>query len=144
MSEFGAAMPVVLRGIAVSGLGKATAFTQLDWVQRQFEARLGFRAWPGTFNVRIVDQQEQARWDALSTRPGIPIDPPDARGCLATCFPALVADSLPGAIILPHVAGYPQDQVELVTAESVRARLGCVDGDPVLVRVPPLVGWRAG
>jgi CTP-dependent riboflavin kinase len=41
-----------------------------------------------------------------------------------------------GAIILPHVAGYPEDQIEVLAVEHLRSYLGVGDGDTVALRFP--------
>jgi CTP-dependent riboflavin kinase len=47
----------------------------------------------------------------------------------------LLAGRLEGAIILPHVTDYPADQVEVLTAVSVRRELGIADGDAVTLQL---------
>jgi len=126
---------IVLRGVAVSGLGKAAQFTDLPWVWRQFADKLKLNVWPGTFNVRIVDPESRSLWERLRQRPGIPIDPPDPSACVAWCYPVVVNEWIRGAIVLPHVPGYPSDQVEVVAAESIRAGLNVGEGASVTLRV---------
>ncbi len=135
MTETPTAQDIVLTGTTASGLGKATGFTQLGWVQRQFERKLGFRTWPGTFNVRVGDGA-RAQWESVMNRDGISIEPPNASGCVATCYPVVIAETVRGAIILPHVADYPPDQIEILAPENVRQRLRLADGDPVALRIP--------
>jgi riboflavin kinase, archaea type len=124
-----------LRGIAASGLGKASGFTEIGWVRAEFARKLDFEAYPGTFNVRLIEPESVARWRELTRTPGIEIEPPRSAGCVAVCYPALLADRLEGAIILPHVADYPADQVEVLTAVCVRRELGIEDGDPVTLQL---------
>jgi CTP-dependent riboflavin kinase len=124
-----------LRGVAASGLGRATDFTELAWVREQLAAKLNLNAYPGTFNVRLNEPESLARWSALGQQPGVAIEPPDEAACVARCFRVLVGDRLPGAIILPHVPGYPADQVEVLSAVCLRRELGVGDGDPVTLRL---------
>jgi CTP-dependent riboflavin kinase len=124
-----------LHGVAASGLGKATGFTELAWVREQLAAKLDLHAYPGTFNVRLTERESLERWSALAQQPGIEIEPPDRTACVARCYRVLVADRLSGAIILPHVPGYPADQVEVLAAACVRTELGLGDGDPVTLRL---------
>ena len=126
--------PTILTGKTASGIGKARGFTQLKWVQEEFERKLGFRPWPGTFNLR-VDPESQAQWDAVSRQPGIEIQPPDAGACVAQCYRVVLAHIIEGAIVVPHVQGYPPDQVEVLAEENVRLCLGLVDGDPITLHV---------
>jgi CTP-dependent riboflavin kinase len=124
-----------LSGIVVPGLGKAAQFTDLPWVWRQFADKLDLHVWPGTFNVRVVEPESLTRWAQLGRRPGIEIEPEEPGACVAHCYPVLVNDWIRGAIVLPHVPGYPADQIEIVAAEHVRAGLNVNDGDPVTLRV---------
>ncbi|SRR6266545_1326856 len=126
---------MILHGVAVSGLGKATALTQLPWVVVQLKARLGMSPYPGTFNIRLSGEEEIARWDALKAQPGIPLNEPASTNCAAVCYAARLNERLPAAILLPGVPGYPADQVEVVAAVQIRSALGVEDGDPVTIRV---------
>jgi CTP-dependent riboflavin kinase len=125
---------LALHGVAASGLGKASGFTEIAWVREEFARKLDFNAYPGTFNVRLVEPESLARWKELTGQPGIEIEPPHQTACVARCYPVLLAERLLGAIILPHVADYPPDQVEVLTPVSVRGELGLQDGDPVTLR----------
>src|SRR5437588_4858978 len=100
----------VLTGSVASGVGKASGFTQLRWVQEELARKLGFHVWPGTFNVRVAGES-RAQWRALASQPGIAIEPPDSSGCVAQCYPVVVEQIIQGAIVLPHVPGYPDDQI---------------------------------
>ena len=125
---------IVLTGRTASGVGKAGGFTQLRWVREEFERKLGIRPWPGTFNIRIAPES-QAQWEAVKRQPGIEIDPPDASACVAQCYRVVVAHIVEGAIVLPHVEGYPPDQIEILAEEHVRLCLGLADGDPITLHV---------
>jgi len=127
--------PVILRGVAAPGLGKATQFTSLPWVARAFADKLGFAVWPGTFNVRLADDGSVQLWAAVVGRVGIEIEPPDSATCVAVCYRTWVNGSVSGAIVLPHVAGYPSDQVEVVADRSIRSALALNDGDPVALHL---------
>ena len=124
----------VLRGVAATGWGEATRFTELAWVWEQFATKLNLAAAPGTFNVRLHNAESLARWQELQAEPGIPIVPPDATFCPARCYPVLVNDRVPGAIVVPEVDGYPPDQIEVVAAQSIRSAMHVQDGEPVILR----------
>lgn len=126
---------ITLRGMTVSGLGKATGFLELAWVREELAKKLALEAYPGTFNVRLTEPGSLVDWRTLTAQPGIEIEPPNSSACVARCYPVLVNDRLPGAIILPHVANYPPDQVEVLAATSVRGELGLADGDPVTLQL---------
>lgn len=131
----GGVAPYVLHGVAASGLGKARGFTQLPWASEQFARKLNLRPSSGTFNVRLADDDNRSRWEALKREAGIEIAPPEAGSCVARCYPVMVNERIRGAIILPHVPGYPEDQVEVLAEQSIRAALNLQDGDQVTLRV---------
>ena len=43
-------------GIVVSGMGEGAYYMSLDGYRKQFKERLGFEPYPGTLNVKLVDQ----------------------------------------------------------------------------------------
>lgn len=128
---------MILRGCAVSGLGRGAEFTELGWVRQQFIAKLGFHPHPGTFNVRVANAEGRALWDVLKAQLTIRIEEPDASICGALCSPVLINERIRGAIVVPDIPGYPPDQVEVVAAQSIRATLCISDGDPITLRVAP-------
>jgi riboflavin kinase len=77
-------------------------------------------------------------WDLARTRmqaaDGIAIEPP-AGFCAAKCFEVLINDSVRGAAILPEIADYPADKLEIVAPVAVRRELRLNDGDRVTLQV---------
>lgn len=129
-----AAATLLLVGEASSGLGEGASFTRLDWVRREFLAKLGFEPYPGTFNLRMGGQAWEAARRIMAREPGIAIAP--APGfCAAKCFHVVIAGCITGAVVFPDVAGYPADKFEVISAVPVRQALGVADGDSVAVSV---------
>jgi CTP-dependent riboflavin kinase len=126
---------MILSGVAAPGLGKAAQFTELAWVRRQLVAKLDLPPYPGTFNIRLHAPEQIRLWGLLKQSPGVQIDEPAENNCVAVCYPVLINERVRGAILVPGVAGYPPDQVEVVAPESVRAALGARDGDRIMLRV---------
>ena len=73
----------------------------------------------------------------MAATPGIRIDNPGSgpNDCDARCYKALIAGHIEAAIILPEVAGYPDNQIELVAAIAVRQALGLSDGALVVIEI---------
>ena len=65
---------------------------------------------------------------------GIAIEPPSGF-CAAKCFAVLIAGRIEGAAILPDIADYPADKLELVAPIDVRRELHLRDGDRVSLRL---------
>lgn len=125
---------VTLEGRLCSGLGEGAGFTSLDWVEHQFHAKLGFRAYPGTLNLSLAGSAWDTARDAMQAAPGIVIEPPPGF-CAAKCFAVLIAGRVAGAAILPDIPGYPDEKLEIVSSLAVRRELQLNDGDRVSLQV---------
>ena len=125
---------LLLEGEACSGLGEGAGFTALEWVRREFLAKLGFEPYPGTFNLRMGGPAWDKACRILAREPGIGITP-EPGFCAAKCFHVVVAGRITGAVVFPEIAGYPPDKFEVISAVPVRQALGVGDGDRVAVSV---------
>ena len=139
MEPEGHSVAIVLRGPLLDGLGEGQRFMAIDWVRQRFRALLGIDPHPGTVNVRLEAEEQRAALARLRSAPGILI-PPEPGFCAATAYHATILGpagraGLPAALVIPHVPGYPQDQIELVAAVHVRAALGLQTGDLLTVTV---------
>ena len=128
------AQTLLLVGEACSGLGEGASFTGLEWVRREFLAKLGFEPYPGTFNLHMRGDEWVAARRIMAREPGIGISP-EPGFCAAKCFHVVVGGCITGAVVFPEIAGYPDDKFEVVSAVPVREALGVKDGDAVSVSV---------
>lgn len=121
-----------LRGVVRSGRREAAGFVSVPWVRQQLHDLLGRDPYPGTLNLQLREPDLAAwRRRASTLAGGLTLPAPDDGFCDSTYFPVLLNASIPCQIVLPHVAGYPPDVVELVAGENLRDRLGLRDGDEV-------------
>ena len=123
-----------IRGEVVSGAGVAAGFTDVPWVREQTRERLGFLPYPGTLNLRL-GSEPLAAWERLKAEPGVPLEPQPGF-CAARCYPVLVEGRLAAAAVVPEVADYPADSLELLAPVRLRDALGLDDGTPLTVIVP--------
>jgi len=123
-----------VRGIVCSGLGQSSSFTEIPWVRKQFIKKLGIRPCPGTFNI-IVLPEDTEKLDLIKNTKVVEITPEERDFCSACAFPALVNGKIKGAIIIPLVPNYPQDQLEVISPEHIRESLSLKDGDIVNVEI---------
>ena len=100
----------------------------LDWVQASLGDKLGFSPYPGTLNLRLETESMIAAWRKIQQSPGIEIGAPDAAFCQARCFLVEIEGKHQGAVILPEVAGYPADKIEVVAAVRLKDALEVSDG----------------
>ena len=125
---------LLLVGETCSGLGEGASFTALEWVRREFLAKLGFEPYPGTFNLRMGGPAWEDVRRVMAREAGIAITP-EPGFCAAKCFHVVVAGRITGAVVFPEVAGYPADKFEVISAVPMRQALGVADGDRVAVSV---------
>ena len=123
----------VIEGRLVRGLGQAADFTQLDWVRRQLLESAGIDPHPGTVNLTLADDGNRERWLSWRSMPGHAMEPGDAGFCRARCYPVRIEGRVPAAVVLPEVAGYPEDKLEFVAALPLRQHLSL--GEDALLKV---------
>ncbi len=121
-----------LSGFVTSGRGQARAFTGLPWLRAQFRDKFGFDPYPGTLNIQLDKRPDG---DVFSDLPWVAIDAPQRDYCAARALRVELDGRASAVWILPEVAGYPTDQVELMADQSLRALLGLQDGDRIVIRV---------
>lgn len=121
-------------GIVSSGCGEGAKFTQLPWAMREFEAKLGFTPFPGTFNLELKGEVWAEVRARLMAATGVTITPEEGF-CSAKCFPVLLANRIEGAVVLPLVDDYPQEKFEVLSKVAIRKTLNVEDGDELSLRV---------
>lgn len=126
---------ITFKGQVLTGLGEGTTFVSEAWAKEAFAALVHIDPWPGTFNLKLTENAALAAWDTVKSGPGIPMTPPDPAWCAARLFPAVVGDNQIGTIVLPEIASYPADKVEIISPVHLREALGVEDGDVVEVTV---------
>ncbi len=118
-----------LEGVVVDGVGEGRRLTQLDWVREQFRVKLGFDPYPGTLNLRVQDIRALNEWRAAKS---ISIEPGAPGFCTSRCY-RVVIGGVAAAWLVPDVAGYPRDLVEIIAPVSLRQTLNLNTGDVVLI-----------
>lgn len=127
------AQPIRFQGRVATGQGIAVGFTGAAWARDGFMRLVGIDPHPGTLNLILPDDAARAAWAKLRTRPGRHLPAPDGDNCDARLYPVTVGDGIAAAIVLPEVAGYPPEQVELIASVRLRDALGVGDGDAVWI-----------
>ncbi|MGB9854184.1 MAG: DUF120 domain-containing protein [Candidatus Bathyarchaeales archaeon] len=129
------AFPICLKGKVFSGTGEGAKFTELPWVKRQMEEKLGFVPYLGTLNIKLLKGDVKLK-NLLKRAKSIEILP--VKGyCLGKCFRAHLVNGLECAIVLPEVRDYPEDVIEVIAPVNLREKLQLKDGDTIEVIVAP-------
>jgi riboflavin kinase len=128
-----------LVGKVVSGKGEARRYTREPWALDAFMTAAGIDPFPGTLNLAVPEGAERTAWLKVRTTRGILLPAPSAGFCDGRLFRAEVTAPLgrceKGAIVVPMVPGYPEDQLEIIAAVGLRDALEVRDGDEVAVKV---------
>ena len=125
-----------LRGTVFSGNGEGAIYLKLPWVKKQIREKLGFVPYPGTLNVSITEESVTLKKTLAQGESNIDILP--AKGFQpGKCYRASLKTELMCALILPEVAGYPENVIEIIGPENLRKKFHLSDGETVEVRVTP-------
>ena len=124
---------LAISGKIVSGAGEGAYFTQIGWVQRQCDEKLGFKPYPGTLNLEISEEFLPAI-ELLDQKTGIELISPDPQFCNAMVFQVSLQDII-GAVILPEekVRVHPKNIIEIIAPLNIKASLNVKDGDSLNV-----------
>jgi riboflavin kinase len=129
---YGLLKNVKFTGIVFSGNGEGKKFLELPWVKQQIEQKLGFTPYPGTLNVTLSEESAKLK-KLLEKAPSTKICPADGY-CSGLLFKAFIG-TMECTIVVPEVAGYPKELLELIAPVNLREALRLEDGDEVMVTV---------
>jgi len=126
---------VVFKGKVISGMGEGKYYTAQQGYAEQFQKKLGFLPYPGTFNVEI-EYIERNKLRLLKNCGGIVIEEfknENRTFGSVVCFKATINGS-EGAIVLPKRSHYSV-VLECISPHHLRDKLHVHDGDNVDVIV---------
>jgi len=120
-------------GLIQSGAGKGAYFTQVDWVVKQCKSMLDMTPFPGTLNVQ-VREEDFPRLSQFFLQTDFELIPDDPSFCAARVKKVTV-NGVPAAVLLPSedVRIHNNRTIELISACSLKERLGLSDGDAVTI-----------
>ena len=124
---------LTVTGKIVSGEKKGAFFTQLDWVQKQCQEKLGFKPFPGTLNLEIKPAKIP-HIEALIKKRGLELVPPDPDFCAGRVYPVNIL-GVSGAIVVPaeDVRVHKKNILELIAPVSLKEAMDVDDGDEIML-----------
>lgn len=122
-----------LIGKIFSGCGEGTRFTELSWVKQQISEKFGFIPYSGTLNIKLTENSISHK-GLLERAKAIDLCPKEGF-CRGKCFEAYFMGKLRCAIIVPEVAKYPKDVIEIIAPVNLREKFYLEDGDLVNVTI---------
>jgi len=121
------------KGKVFSGSGEGAKFIKLPWVKKQILEKLGFAPYPGTLNIRLTENGVKLK-KLLKKAKSIEISPSNGF-CRGRCFNAYLMDNLKCAIIIPEIANYPEDIIEVIAPINLREKFQLRNGDLVEIKI---------
>jgi len=128
---------IKIKGQIVEGLGEGAKFTRIPWVRNQLMTKLSIDPFPGTLNLEISTRDDLKNLETLRWMDGIEIIPEDPSFCRGKCYLALIGGRLRGAVIVPDVADYPNNKIELISDRNIKENLSVNAGDVLEVEILP-------
>jgi len=119
-------------GKVFSGKGGGKKFVELEWVKRQINAILGFTPYAGTLNIQLSDKSTEHR-KLLENAASLTVRPVEGYSN-GKVFKAYLG-TLECAIVIPEVAGYPENVLEIIAPVNLREKFHLADGDEITVTV---------
>ena len=123
---------IVLSGTVFSGGGEGKKFVDLPWGKRQIEETLGFIPYSGTLNLRLSEESEKSR-NLLEKAHSVKVCP--SEGYHSGEIIKTSIGTLKCAIVVPEIAGYPKNVLEIIAPVNLREKLQLEDGAEVTVTV---------
>ncbi len=134
------AQAIEFEGEVVSGLFEGAYYISKEGYHRQIVEKLGFEPFPGTLNVRIVEEDYDRR-RRLERGEFIRLegfkDGERSFGA-AHCFPCLINDEVEGALIVAERSIHDYGVMEIISPHYLRRKMELADGDKVRVSFLPL------
>jgi riboflavin kinase len=129
---------MMIEGKLFSGLGEGAYYVTRDGYRKQFIKKLGFKPYPGTLNVKLVNTGDINARKELEMLPAIVIDgfSDGARTFgMAKCFPTLINNKIDGAVLLIQRSHYNSSVLEVIAPVFIRDLLKLKDGDTVRLKI---------
>ena len=135
-------MPTTINfeGNVVSGMGEGAYYITLEGYRRQFREKLGYEPYPGTLNVRLVDQVFMNARRELGKHPSIFIngfsDGTRTYGWVK-CYRATIKEHLVSraAVLVLERTHYDDSMLEVIAPVSIKQATGIRNGDRIRVEV---------
>ena len=129
-------------GSVASGMGEGAYYMSLEGYKRQFREKLGYEPYPGTLNVRLVDQiYMNARRELGVHQPSVFIDGfSDGTRTYGwvKCYRARINGSptvAEAAVLVLERTHYDDAMLEMIAPVPIKQKLGIKNGDTIRIDV---------
>ncbi|MGC9071873.1 MAG: DUF120 domain-containing protein [Acidilobus sp.] len=124
-------MRKTFRGVVFSGVGEGEFFINL--YAENLRRILGFTPYPGTLNLRVIDDADEFNRALVKQRPKV-VEPPKVEGIRlgrVLAYPAALNWTVEVYIVRPEITIYRSDVAEVIADVRLRDLLNLADGSQV-------------
>ncbi len=126
-------MKNVISGVIIRGLGEGTYFMSMQHYQKEIKKKLGFKAYPGTLNLKVDGEQ----FNSLKNFKQIKINGFKQKNKTfggVDCYKAKIKN-INGAIIIPHTSKHKKNIIEFIAPIHLKSELKLKEGNKVKVEL---------
>ena len=127
-------------GTVVSGMGEGSYYMSLDGYRKQFKERLGYEPYPGTLNVKLLDQIFMNARREIDKYNSVFIDgfSDNTRTYgWVKCYIANINNGVinNAAILILERSHYDESMLEVIAPVSLKESAGIRNGDKISIKV---------
>ena len=122
-----------LTGIITKGIGEGRYYVSLDGYQKQFKEKLGFKAYPGTLNLRV---KRPEALEFISSLKPVAINGFETKDRTFGKLSAykIKINSTTGAIIVPERSRHEEDIIEAIAPVNLKQKLKLKDNSRLRIQ----------
>lgn len=125
------------KGVVTKGMGEGAYYISLEGYRRQFIEKLGFDPYPGTLNIRLIDDTYKNAKSILKMQPSILIegfsDNKRSYGWVK-CYKALI-DGIEGAVLILERTHHDDSILEVIAPVKITEKMKIDYGSVITVKV---------
>jgi riboflavin kinase len=131
---------ISFRGTLFTGIGEGAYYVSQRPYMGQFSAKLGFTPYPGTLNIRLMEQADQVNYlQVLSYPPTLVLGFRSADRTYGDvlCYKVSLEKRYPGAVVRSVRSLYDNSVVEIISPLRLRREMKIEDGSRISVYFTP-------
>ena len=119
-----------LDGLITTGIGEGKYYVSLNGYQKQFAGKLGFKAYPGTLNLKVDRKYALGFFNSLKLTEINNFSTKKRTYGSLKCYKVKV-NGINGAVVVPERARHGKEVMELIAPVYLRGKLGLKDKDKI-------------
>jgi len=125
---------MIIKGTLVTGLGESKFFMRKEDYQEEFQKKLGYNPWPGTFNIKLKETTTEIL-DKL--KPIIIKGFKENNKTFGSikCYPCVIEKHIKTHLIIPEKTKFDNTIVEIISPVYLRQALNITDNNEVTIEL---------